>query len=325
MKIDIPMLVSTLKVFLKSLPTNFKLNILSLGNKNDFLWSQSKDYNNETIQEAMQYLEILDAGYGPREPFEAIQATIENRIAEIPLEIILLTGAISFICKKVRYLEPLLHYFDEQVEKSQGNIRVFCLGIGNPAAHGLTERIARAGSGLFRCVQSGERLDASVVHMLRGALSPRTWGAVLDFGCDEDDDFKLIDKVTKKSEVLRSEHERSNTSSSLVPGSNNKDTDTFETFHPQIIQAPHRMPGLFAEIRTTVYLLICPRITQRNPACIILRHSPSDRLPILEIPVQVLTEKKPYKSINLRLERQFKKLNSPEDGCIARPLPKLKP
>ncbi|KAF7917176.1 uncharacterized protein EAE98_010281 [Botrytis deweyae] len=127
-------------------------------NKNDFLWSQSKDYNNESLQEAMQYLKTLDAGSGPREPFEAIQATIEKRIAEIPLEIVLLAGAISFAGKKVRHLEPLLHYFDEQVEKSQGNIRMFCLGIGigNPAAHGLIEKIARAGSGLFRCVQSGE-------------------------------------------------------------------------------------------------------------------------------------------------------------------------
>ncbi|KAF7917175.1 uncharacterized protein EAE98_010280 [Botrytis deweyae] len=87
--------------------------------------------------------------------------------------------------------------------------------------------------------------------MLRGALSPQTWNAVLDFRYDEDDDFKLIDKVTEKSEVLRSEHERSNTSSSSVPGPNNKNTDTSETFYPQIIQAPHIMPGLFAEIRTT--------------------------------------------------------------------------
>ncbi|KAF7916341.1 hypothetical protein BELL_0166g00120 [Botrytis elliptica] len=274
MKTDIPMLVSALKVFLKSLPTNFKFNILSLGNRNDFLWSQSKDYNNETLQEAMQYLETLDAGYGPREPFEAIQATIENRIAEIPLEIILLTGAISFTGKKVRYLEPLLHYFDEQVDKSQGNIRVFCFGIGNPAAHGLLKESLEQGVDFFGVYRV-------------------TWNAVLDFRYDEDDGFKLIDKVTEKSEVLRSEHERSSTSFSSVPGPNNKDTDTSETFYPQIIQAPHIMPGLFAEIRTTVYLLICPRITQRNPVPIILRHSQSDRLPILEIPVPVLTEKVP--------------------------------
>ncbi|TEY86653.1 hypothetical protein BOTCAL_0004g00070 [Botryotinia calthae] len=285
MRNDIPMLISALKVFVKSLPINIKFNILSLGNKSDILWPQSKDYNTETLQEAMQYIGTLDAGYGPRKLFEAIKATIESRLPEMPLEIILVTG------EEMRNQEPLLPYFSEQVEKSQGNIRMFCLGIGNTVAHGLIKRISRVGSGFFRCMQSGERLDATVVHMLRGALSPHIGDAVLDFKYDEDEDFKSVDKITDKREVLQSENEELDTSSSAVPGSNDIHTDTFETFHPQIIQAPHRMPVLFANTRTTAYLLMCPRTTQRNPTSIALRHSSSDGPPIFEIPIQVLKEK----------------------------------
>ncbi|TGO23059.1 hypothetical protein BPAE_0145g00080 [Botrytis paeoniae] len=127
--------------------------------------------------------------------------------------------------------------------------------------------------------------------MLRGALSPHIGDAVFDFKYDEDDDFKLVDKITDKTEVLQSEHGELNTSSSAVPGSNDIDTDTLENFHPQIIQVPRRMPSLFANTRTTAYLLLCPSTTQRNPTSIAIRHPSSDGPPTLEIPIQVLKEK----------------------------------
>ncbi|KAI9643283.1 hypothetical protein NHQ30_007900 [Ciborinia camelliae] len=281
---DIPMLNSALKVFLKSLPTNVKFNICSFGTKNDFLWPQSKDYNSETLQEAMQYIAIFDASYGGKKRFKAIQATIERRLSEMPLEIILLTDGSS------RYDAGLFDYVSEQVEKAQGNIRIFCLAIGNASLPAMNEKISRPGNGISQCVQSGERLEASVVHLLRGALSPHVWDTILEVKYDEDDDFELVDKVTDKMEILLSEHEESNTSSPVL-GSNNKDMDASQAYYPQIIQAPHGIPGLFANTRTTVYLLMCPRTIHRNPTSITLRNSSSDRSPILDIPIQVLTEK----------------------------------
>ncbi|KAJ8062371.1 hypothetical protein OCU04_008915 [Sclerotinia nivalis] len=126
--------------------------------------------------------------------------------------------------------------------------------------------------------------------MLRGALSPHIADAIFEVKYEEDDDFELVDKVTDKMEILLSKHEELNTSSP-VPGSNSKDVDASELYYPPIIQAPHKIPGLFADTRTTVYLLMCPRTIPRHPTSITLRRSSSDEPPILEIPIQVLPEK----------------------------------
>ncbi|KAJ8062372.1 hypothetical protein OCU04_008916 [Sclerotinia nivalis] len=67
MRDDIPMLISALKIFLKSLPTNVKFNIRSFRTKIDFLWPQSKDYSSETLQEVMQHIATFDASYGGME------------------------------------------------------------------------------------------------------------------------------------------------------------------------------------------------------------------------------------------------------------------
>lgn len=283
---NIPMVILALKVCLKSLPTSVKFNICSVGTKMDFLWPQSKDYNSNNLHEAMQYIAICVPSYGRMEPLKAIQTTIESRLSNMPLEIILLTGG------NIEYQETRFAYISEQMEKAQGSIRIFCLGVHDRSTvlPALVERISKAGHGLSQCVQSGERLDASVVHMLRGALSTHVEG-ILDVKYEENDDFELVDKVTDKMEILLSEHEASNTSTSELPGSSNKDTNASEAYYPQIIQAPHTTPGLFAGTRTTIYLLMCPTNIRKNPITITIRSSSSDGSPILEIPIQTLTEK----------------------------------
>ncbi|APA16089.1 hypothetical protein sscle_16g108590 [Sclerotinia sclerotiorum 1980 UF-70] len=284
MRAHIPMIVLALNVFLKPLPTNVKFNIRSFRTKDDFLWPQSKNYSSETLQEAMQYIKTFDASYGGMGKLKVIKDTIDSRLPEIPLETILLTSGNT--SKEI----PLIAYVSDQVEKAQGKIRIFCLEIGNTVSGTMIERLLRIGNGFSQCVQHGERLDASVIHILREALSPHIADAIFEVKYEEDDDFELVDEVTDKMEILLSKHEES-TIPSPVPGSNNKDTDASEPCYPPIIQAPHKIPGLFADTRTTAYLLMCPRKIQRRPKSITLRRSSADEPPILEIPIQVLPGK----------------------------------
>jgi hypothetical protein len=201
---NIPMLVSAMKVFLKSIPTGIKFNICSFGSSYAFLWHKSKSYTSENLREAMDYVSTFDANYGGTETFNAIKATVDNRLGDLPLEIILLTDG------DIWNQEPLFAYVNEQVEKTQGNIRVFPLGIGIGVSHSLIGGLARAGNGFAQAVQHGERLDNSVVRMLRGALSPHITDYTLEVKYEQDDDdFEVIEKVTDCMKMLRADSDSS--------------------------------------------------------------------------------------------------------------------
>ncbi|TGO82082.1 hypothetical protein BPOR_0927g00050 [Botrytis porri] len=125
-------------------------------------------------------------------------------------------------------------------------------------------------------------------HPHREVLSPYIGDTVFDFKYNESVGFKLINEMTNKTEVVQSEYEELNTSSSAIPSSNGIDADTLKNFYPQIIQVPI---GLFVNTRTTAYSLECPSTTQRNPTSIAICHPTSYGPPVLEIPLQVPKEK----------------------------------
>lgn len=201
---NIPMLISAMKVFLKSIPTGIKFNICSFGSNHAFLWHKSKSYTSENLREAMEYVSTFEANFGGTETFNAIKATVENRLDDLPLEIILLTDG------DIWNQEPLFAYVNKQVKETQGNIRVFPLGIGIGVSHSLIGGLARAGNGFAQAVQHGERLDNNVVRMLRGALTPHITDYTLEVKYEQDDDdFEVIEKVTDCMKMLRTDSDSS--------------------------------------------------------------------------------------------------------------------
>lgn len=199
---NITMLISAMKVFLKSMPTGTKFNICSFGTSNSFLWPKSKAYSGDTLLEATHHVSTFEANYGGTETFGAIKTTVQNRLSDIPLEIILLTDG------DIWNQAPLFAYVNEEVKKSDGNIRVFPLGIGSGVSHSLIGGLARAGNGFSQAVQEGERLDNSVVRMLRGALSPHITNYTLEvkYGQD-DDDFEVVDRTIDDTKTLPADEE----------------------------------------------------------------------------------------------------------------------
>jgi hypothetical protein len=297
------MLVSAMKVFLKSMPAGVKFNICSFGSSTSFLWPQSKAYTSETLEQSMAHVQTFDANMGGTETFNAIRQTVERRFSDLPLEVILLTDG------DIWRQNQLFEYVNEQVKSSAGKIRIFPLGIGNGVSHSLIEGLARAGNGFAQAVQSGERLDNSVVRMLRGALSPHITDFTLEVKYEqEDDDFEVIDKVTERMKILLTEPKSKEGKEALKPQETislfdpsvnpekedivmkdvNVELPSIPT--PKLLQAPHKIPSLFAFSRTSVYLLMSPDTIQRNPTSVILRGT-SDHGPLaLEIPIEVLPE-----------------------------------
>ncbi|KAE8450875.1 hypothetical protein EG329_005315 [Mollisiaceae sp. DMI_Dod_QoI] len=299
-----PMLNSALKVLLKSLPTSVKFNICSFGTENTFLWTQSKSYTNSTVQEAIQHISTFEADYGETEIFKAIQATIDRRLTDLPLDVILFTDGnitdqgsldeyVNYIDKAAKNIasqKALFTSIREKVENSrQGSIRVFSVGISNHKfSRELVEGIAKAGQGLSISVPEGQRLEKSATRILREALRPHYEDGTLEvnYGQD-DDDFELIEATEIFEEISFSETEEMTTSSSS-PRSVFKDKSLLDThLFPQLIQAPYKIPSLFSAAKPTVYILMSPETIHKNPTSITLL-SPS--APTLEIPIQILPE-----------------------------------
>ena len=321
---NIEMLVSAMKVFLKSMPVGVKFNICSFGSSCSFLWPKSKAYTAETVAESTVHLQSFSANMGGTETFKAIKETVDRRFTDLPLEIMLLTDG------DIWQQQELFTYVNEQVTQSDGAIRVFPLGIGNGVSHALIEGLARAGNGFAQSVQHGERLDNSVVRMLRGALSPHITDYTLEVKYDqEDDDFEVIERVTESMKVLLSDSEKTikplgahrispqqtpqqtpqqrleqgkpqqQATISLFDSNVNPEKDDIkmgdvelalpEVPSPKLLQAPHKIPTLFAFSRTVVYLLMSPDTVQRKPTAVVLRATSSHGPLALEIPVEVLS------------------------------------
>ena len=91
MQENIPMLISAMKVFLKSLPTGVSFNICSFGSSTSFLWEESQPYHNETLEAATRHIEMFAANFGGTETLSAIKQTIDRRFKDLQLEVMLLT------------------------------------------------------------------------------------------------------------------------------------------------------------------------------------------------------------------------------------------
>ena len=309
---SIVMLISAMKVLLKSMPLGVKFNVCSFGSSYSFLFAQSMSYTQDTLAAAISHLEGFDANMGGTETFSAMKATIERRFKDIPLEIILLTDG------DIWQQADLFKYLNEEVEKSKGDIRVFPLGIGDGASHALIEGIARAGNGFSQSVQNGEKFDNRLVRMLKGALSPHVTDYSLEvkYEVDKgDDDFEMVEVFDKVMEGLKSslteveqekpkpkapislfdtDDESINIETPIAKGDRYADLPALPP--PKLIQAPYKIPPLFPFSRTTVYLLMSPNTVQKNPISVVLRGTSAHGALEIEIPVEVLST--PAETIN---------------------------
>ncbi|KAF7538886.1 hypothetical protein G7Z17_g12555 [Cylindrodendrum hubeiense] len=318
----IPDLVAALNIFLKSLPVGVKFNICSFGSKFDFLWSKSKTYSQESLDQAVRHIQTFSANYGGTEMVDPFKATFDRRYKDLNLEVFLLTdGAIWD-------QERLFELVNEKVAESKGAVRVFSLGVGSGASTALIDGVARAGNGFSQTVADNEKMDKKVVRMLKGALFPHITDYSLEIKyekgetkdveektVDEDDDFEVVEKVMDalsirtlvEKEENEVKEEKPKEKISLFDSNADDDDDTemsdapdaLDTKYdhlptiavPRYLQTPSAIPPLFPFNRTTVYVLLSDSTPAQKPKSVILRGT-SNRGPLeLEIPIVNLADK----------------------------------
>jgi hypothetical protein len=290
---NIPTLVSALNVFLKSIPIGCWFNICSFGSRHEFLWSKSKLYSQDTLSEAINYVNMFGSDFGGTETLQAVKATIENRLTEMNTELVLLTDG------DIWHQEEMFKYVAG--ETTSGGVRVFPIGIGGGVSSALIEGVARAGRGFAQMVGNGEKLEGKIVRMLKGALSPH----ITDYQLEIQYEDGSVDSVAESlqlrlsfDEVEDGKYPPDNKPISLYDADakeeHPKASDSTDPFaglpmldQPKVLQTPTEIPPLFPFNRTCVYLLMSPEASHLVPKSVILKGTSLEGPLKLEIPVQV--------------------------------------
>jgi hypothetical protein len=152
-------LVSAMRVFLKSIPVGCMFNICSFGSRYQFLWEKSRLYDQDTLAQAIAHVDRFGADFGGTETLTAVKACFEARHKDLPTELMLLTDG------DIWSQQHMFDYISEQT--SNGDVRVFPIGIGGGVSSSLIEGVARAGRGFAQMVAHNEKLDSKIVRMVR--------------------------------------------------------------------------------------------------------------------------------------------------------------
>ena len=292
----IPTLKSALKVFLKSLPVGTCFNICSFGSSYSFLWQKSRPYDKSSLDQAMEFVETVDSDMGGTEMKQAIEAAVNSRSANKQLEVMVLTDG------QIWNQDALFSFVRRSCADNQ--VRFFSLGIGDAASHSLIDGIARAGNGFSQSVLEYEELSKKVVRMMKGALSPHIYDYRLDveYDAETEPDFEMVDSGTevdsnsaaKTTHTEASENKPQEPISLFDPSYQELEIDPSQKplndlpslAAPDLLQAPFKIPTIYAHVRTTVCILMNPRLSDRKPQALTFRASSEHGPLLLRIPIQ---------------------------------------
>ncbi|KAF3277950.1 hypothetical protein TWF970_004828 [Orbilia oligospora] len=157
---------SAMKYFLKGIAADKLFNIWCFGSDFECLWPQSRRYSNDTLQQALNYVEeIFHPNMGGTNLLPAFEAIIATKSPHQFVDIVALTDG------EVWLLDETLNFVERTRNLSEGRVRFFCLGIGAAVSHALVEGIAHFGGGYAEAIPLAHQggWESRVVEALSAA------------------------------------------------------------------------------------------------------------------------------------------------------------
>jgi Mg-chelatase subunit ChlD len=128
----------TLQLLLRALPPRCRFNIVGFGSHAQWLWPQSRDYGDETLEAATQHAQNLEADLGGTELLQPVREVLgKPRSATHPRQVFILTDG------QVTDVAPI----EAAVRAAAAHTRVFTFGVGDAVSHHLVKALAKAGNG----------------------------------------------------------------------------------------------------------------------------------------------------------------------------------
>jgi von Willebrand factor type A domain len=172
---------ASLQIMLKSLPSrNTTFNIVSFGSSFTSLWSTSRAYSAESVEEASRHVDSFSSNYGGTELRSALEFAFSSRAAhgktaaadKVPASVFILTDGEAWDLRGV--LDTVSNRVDE-AKRNDTLLRAFVLGVGNQVSTAMCEGIARAGKGTatFVAVRLAPFIPTSLLIFFPGGRKAR--------------------------------------------------------------------------------------------------------------------------------------------------------
>jgi len=158
-------MAAALQLFLRSLPTRSRVNLVGFGSRFECLYPAPVDYSEQVLQACSLYATSMRADMGGTE----LEAPLESILARPPVgeyqrRLIVLTDG------SVANTERVLNMVRRRALHARTTVHT--VGIGTHVSHALVDGLAEAGGGTAEYVALGERMEPKVIRQLRRALSP---------------------------------------------------------------------------------------------------------------------------------------------------------
>lgn len=155
-------LKKALAKFLTVLPKDSFFNIVSFGSSYSFYKSKSIQFNQKNVDEALSWINTIDADMGGTEVLGALKgATSASQMKGYPRTIMALTdGDVSNPNEVIKH-----------VRDHADQVRVCTVGIGYGASEYLVKNIAKAGKCTSQFVLDNEDIGDKAIYMIKAATS----------------------------------------------------------------------------------------------------------------------------------------------------------
>ena len=173
--------IEALKLFIQSLPSDSKFNIVSFGGKFEFMYKSSQKYDKKAIDQTFVKLKHFKANMGGTEMLQPMNAIFNLKgSSKYPRNVFLLTdGAISNTDDVVA-----------RIRKYNYSTRVHTFGIGSGASAYLVKETAKAGLGTSAMIADNDpKIKEKVIQALKIASKP----AFTDIKVDWKDNTNAIE------------------------------------------------------------------------------------------------------------------------------------
>ncbi|KAM3939790.1 von Willebrand factor A domain-containing protein 5A-like isoform 2-T2 [Leptodactylus fuscus] len=176
----------TLVLLLKSLPLGCYFNIFGFGSHFESFFTESKEYTQQSMEEAIKKVKEMKADFGGTEilrPLLKIYDTAER--PDHPRQVFLFTDGEVGNTKQVI----------DEVQKNAHNHRCFTFGIGEGASTSLMKGVARAGGGISEFINGKDRMQTKVLRALKCSLQPTVKNVSLTWSLPSGMEAILLSKV----------------------------------------------------------------------------------------------------------------------------------
>ncbi|XP_069819428.1 von Willebrand factor A domain-containing protein 5A-like [Dendropsophus ebraccatus] len=176
----------TLVLLLKSLPLGCYFNIYGFGSHFESFFTESKEYTQQSMEEAVQKVNEMKANFGGTEILAPLKKIYDIAgMPDHPRQLFLFTDGEVGNTKEVV----------DEVQKNAHNHRCFTFGVGEGASTSLIKGMAKAGGGISEFITGKDRMQTKVLRALKCSLQPTVKNVSLTWSLPSGIEAVLLSKV----------------------------------------------------------------------------------------------------------------------------------